>query len=220
MLTVEQLVVGHDRSAKEPESPRFQYDLKLEKGQWMAISGPSGVGKSSLLGAIAGLVPVESGDMFWDSRSLNSLPAGQRPLAILFQQNNLFHHLTIAQNLALGINPSGTLTSSQQQRLQDTAKRLAIDSLLNRKPHELSGGQNQRAALARALLRQAPLLLLDEPFNGLDKALRLECISLLEDINQQDDITILMVTHHPEELADSDIIQAQMVLGGRLHSSH
>ena len=120
---------------------------------------------------------------------------------MLFQENNLFNHLTIRQNISLGIHPGLKLNREQQAQVTAIAGQMGIDALLERLPGELSGGQRQRAALARCLVRQQPVLLLDEPFSALDPALRQEMLSLVADVCEQQQLTLLMVSHSVEDAA-------------------
>jgi thiamine transport system ATP-binding protein len=128
-------------------------------------------------------------------------PPAKRPVSMLFQENNLFPHLTVAQNIGLGLHPGLKLNPQQKQALQDIARRVGLDTLLDRLPSQLSGGQRQRAALARCLVRQQPLLLLDEPFSALDPALRKEMLQLVNEVCQERKITLLMVSHSIEDAA-------------------
>lgn len=120
---------------------------------------------------------------------------------MLFQENNLFHHLTVRQNIALGMHPGLKLNPAQTASLQTIAGQMSIDSLLDRLPGELSGGQRQRVALARCLVREQPVLLLDEPFSALDPALRQEMLTLVSDVRQRQHLTLLMVSHSVEDAA-------------------
>ena len=120
---------------------------------------------------------------------------------MLFQENNLFNHLTIRQNIALGMHPGLKLNPEQTAHLRVIAGQMGIDAMLERLPGELSGGQRQRAALARCLVRKQPVLLLDEPFSALDPALRQEMLALVADVCQQQRLTLLMVSHSVEDAA-------------------
>lgn len=172
----------------------FCYDLHCHPGQIVALLGASGCGKSTLLAMIGGFIPA-TGILEWQGESLLDKPVAQRPLSSLFQHYNLFAHLTIWQNLALGMKGSLKLSADEQQRLIQVAKRLSIQDYLQQRPESLSGGQSQRAALARALLRGRPVLLLDEPFSALDPILRDECLQLVKELCYEHQLAILLVTH-------------------------
>lgn len=136
---------------------------------------------------------------------------------MLFQENNLFNHLTIRQNIALGMHPGLKLNADQSAHLQAIAGQMGIDAMLERLPGELSGGQRQRAALARCLVRQQPVLLLDEPFSALDPALRQEMLTLVADVCQQRQLTLLMVSHSVEDaarIAPRSVVVAEDALPG------
>ncbi|VEA63913.1 Thiamin ABC transporter ATPase component [Salmonella enterica subsp. salamae] len=120
---------------------------------------------------------------------------------MLFQENNLFSHLNVQQNIGLGLNPGLALNASQREKRDAIALQMGIESLMTRLPGELSGGQRQRVALARCLVREQPVLLLDEPFSALDPALRQEMLTLVSDICRERQLTLLMVSHSVEDAA-------------------
>lgn len=167
-------------------------------GARVAVIGPSGAGKSTLLMALAGFVP-HGGQILWQGVDIDSLPPGDRPLSILFQDQNLFPHLSVAQNLGLGLSPRLRLTPADHRRIAATLERVGLDGLGARKPGQLSGGQMGRAALARALLRARPILLLDEPFAALGPALKAEMLDLVAETATETGATVLMVTHDPAD---------------------
>lgn len=168
-------------------------------GGRIAIIGPSGAGKSTLLLAIAGFVPLQEGRIFWAGENMAKIAPGDRPLSLLFQDQNLFPHLTIAQNLGLGLNPSLKLTAIQHGQITQALQRVGLSGMEGRKPASLSGGQLGRAALARALLRARPLLLLDEPFAALGPALKAEMLDLVSEVAADITATVLLVTHDPAD---------------------
>ncbi len=179
----------------------MRFSLQMQPGERVAVLGPSGAGKSTLLSLIAGFLPADSGSLRLNGVDhLKSSPA-KRPISMLFQENNLFPHLTVAQNIALGLHPGLKLDAAQKQRLQAIAGRVGLEEYLQRLPSALSGGQRQRAALARCLVRQQPLLLLDEPFSALDPALRKEMLGLVDEVCAERNITLLMVSHSIEDAA-------------------
>ncbi len=179
----------------------MRFTLSVERGERIAVLGPSGAGKSTLLNLIAGFLPPASGSLLIDGEKHNATPPAQRPVSMLFQENNLFNHLTVRQNIGLGIHPGLKLNREQRAQVTAIAGQMGMDTLLDRLPGELSGGQRQRAALARCLVRQQPVLLLDEPFSALDPALRQEMLTLVADVCQRQQLTLLMVSHSVEDAA-------------------
>ena len=179
----------------------MRFTLSVEQGERLAVLGPSGAGKSTLLNLIAGFLPPVSGTILINGQPHTTTPPARRPVSMLFQENNLFHHLTVRQNIGLGMHPGLKLNPTQTASLQTIAGQMSIDSLLDRLPGELSGGQRQRAALARCLVREQPVLLLDEPFSALDPALRQEMLTLVSDVCQRQHLTLLMVSHSVEDAA-------------------
>lgn len=179
----------------------MRFTLSVERGERIAVLGPSGAGKSTLLNLIAGFLPPASGSLLIDGEKHNATPPAQRPVSMLFQENNLFNHLTVRQNIGLGIHPGLKLNRKQRAQVTAIAGQMGMDTLLDRLPGELSGGQRQRAALARCLVRQQPVLLLDEPFSALDPALRQEMLTLVADVCQRQQLTLLMVSHSVEDAA-------------------
>jgi thiamine transport system ATP-binding protein len=170
----------------------------IPTGAKVAIIGPSGSGKSTLLQAIAGFVPV-TGRITWNDDIITRMPPGIRPISILFQDQNLFPHLTIARNIALGLSPTRHLSPAQWAQVDTALTRVGLPDMGRRKPAQLSGGQIGRAALARALLRAKPLLLLDEPFAALGPALKADMLTLVDDVAHDTHATLLMVTHDPND---------------------
>ncbi len=186
-------------------------DWSLPAGAQIAVIGPSGAGKSTLLQAIAGFVAPAQGRILWQGHDLADVPPGQRPVSILFQDQNLFPHLTIARNLGLGLNPRLRLTPAEWARVDAVLARVGLAGIGARRPAELSGGQQGRAALARALLRARPLLLLDEPFAALGPALKADMMALVAQVVAETGATLLMVTHDPDDArryADHTILVA------------
>ena len=176
------------------------FDLQVVEGERIAIVGPSGAGKSTLLNLIAGFVLPTRGEIWLNGENHTQSAPYERPVSMLFQENNLFPHLTVQQNLALGLKTSLKLTALEQDQIERVADAVGLTSFLSRLPNSLSGGQKQRVALARCLLRDKPILLLDEPFSALDPELRLEMLNLIDELCHSKNLTLLLVTHQPSEL--------------------
>ena len=177
------------------------FDFQINAGECVAIMGPSGAGKSTLLSLISGFQFPQSGKIYLDNIDHTISPPAKRPVSMLFQENNLFAHLSVRQNIGLGLQPSLRLKNAQIQAVEKMAEHVGLTELLDRQPAQLSGGQRQRAALARCLIRNQPILLLDEPFSALDPALRNEMLGLLKIICETKKITLLMVSHNLEDAA-------------------
>ncbi len=177
---------------------QLRADCAFRPAQTTAILGPSGGGKSTLLMALAGFTP-HAGTARWQGEPLNPLPPAERPISMLFQEHNLFPHLTISQNTGLGLRPDLKLSPTEHTRIEAALERVGLHGKGAELPRALSGGQRQRAALARALLRQKPLWLLDEPFAALGPGLRQDMLALVEAIRAEQGATLLLVTHAPED---------------------
>lgn len=179
----------------------MRFSLSVKQGEQIAVLGPSGAGKSTLLNLVAGFLTPASGTLIIEGVDHTATPPSQRPVSMLFQENNLFTHLTVRQNIGLGLNPGLKLSADQRSKLMLIAQTMGLESLLDRLPDQLSGGQRQRVALARCLVREQPVLLLDEPFSALDPALRQEMLALVEEVCRRQQLTLLMVSHSVEDAA-------------------
>lgn len=192
MLTLEQLDIRQDTF-------ELRADFALATGAVAAVIGPSGAGKSTLLNVIAGFFAPVDGRVLWMGQDITALPPAQRPVAMLFQDNNLFPHLTVAQNVGLGIRPDLRLSRQDQARIAQALTRVGLSGLEGRKPSALSGGQQGRVALARVLVQRCPLILLDEPFAALGPALKNEMLDLVAALAAETGATLLMVSHDPAD---------------------
>ena len=184
----------------------LRYDLMVKEKTLLTIQGRSGAGKSTLLDLVSGFIlPMSganytiSGDIRWQGKSLLNLSVEQRPVSMLFQSHNLFQHLSVLQNLHLGLNHLAA--EQREQQISIAAMALGVDDLLLRKPGQLSGGQQQRIALIRTLLRPESLILLDEPFTGLDDASRILCADWTREQVDQAGKTVLLVTHQDDDVS-------------------
>lgn len=192
----------------------LQADWSCDAGTFLALLGPSGAGKSTLLGAIAGFTPVAGGAIRWDGRAIGAVPPGDRPVAMLFQDNNLFPHLSVIQNVLLAISHKRRPAADGVQRAEEALSRVGLAGYGGRKPGTLSGGQQSRVALARVLLQDKPLVLLDEPFSALGPGQRAEMMTLCREVLGGAGRTVLFVTHDPDDAARAD--QIAVVAGGRV----
>lgn len=186
-------------------------------GARIAVIGPSGAGKSTLISMIGGYLAPDSGRVLWRGQDLTPVEPGARPITTLFQDQNLFPHLTIAQNLGLGISPMLRLSAADHERVEAALARTGLAGMGARKPAALSGGQQSRAALARALLRDKPILLLDEPFAALGPALKAEMLGLVAALADETGATVLMVTHDPKDALALAPLTC-LVAGGMAHA--
>lgn len=180
---------------------KAEYSLTVETGTLCAVVGPSGGGKTTLLHMIAGFETPESGRLTFEGRDLLPLAPAKRPAAIVFQDHNLFPHLTAAENVALGLRPSLRLTADERLRVEEMLDAVGLKGFERRKPGDMSGGQRQRVALARALVSGRPLILLDEPFSSLDPGLRRSMVQLVDELRRTRPVTIVMTIHTPEDVA-------------------
>ncbi len=196
---------------------RLRADFQITPGARVAVIGPSGAGKSTLIGALAGFHPMTAGHLRWGDSDIGARPPGARPIAMLFQDGNLFPHLSVARNVGLGLRPDLRLSAAQWAQVSGALARVGLQGMEARLPAALSGGQQSRAALARVLVQDRPLILLDEPFAALGPALRAEMLDLVAELVADKGATLLMVSHDP---GDARRISDQLVLveGGQAHA--
>ncbi|WP_225765759.1 thiamine ABC transporter ATP-binding protein [Inquilinus sp. Marseille-Q2685] len=196
------------------EAMEMRFDLTVEAGAFVVLFGPSGAGKSTLLNLIAGFEAPLSGSLRLLGRDALGLPPAARPVTTLFQDHNLFPHLTAAKNVALGLHP-GRLSPAETAQVTEALAHVDLQGLEARRPAELSGGERQRVALARSLVRDRPILLLDEPFAALGPAQRREMVGLVDRLRRERGLTVLMVSHQLDALPGIDA-QAAFVEDGRI----
>lgn len=175
------------------------FSLEVADGELVAIVGPSGCGKSTLLRMLAGLEEETSGVIRLGDRALNGLAPKDRDLALMFQSYTLLPHLTVAENLAFGLKLRGTPRALRTQKAREAAALLGIENLLHRLPSEISGGERQRAALGRAVLRSPRAFLFDEPLSSLDAQMRLQLRVEIQRLHQRTPVPMLFVTHDQSE---------------------
>lgn len=190
MLTLEDVAFAY------PGTPfSYRLTMKAEAGAVTAVRGASGAGKSTLLDLVAGFLVPASGLIRIDGQTINTLPPERRPVSILFQSETLFEHLSAARNVALGLpkaDPARVAAALAEVGLPDVGSQLAAT---------LSGGQKQRVALARTLLRDKPVLLLDEPFSALDDDTRAATRTLVHELTRKHQWATVLVTHHADDIA-------------------
>jgi thiamine transport system ATP-binding protein len=181
------------------EDFRLSMDFELAAGSITAVLGPSGAGKSTLLNVIAGFEKLQSGRVILNDQDMTETLPARRPVSFVFQENNSFAHLSTRNNVGLGLSPALRLNAAQWLLVDDALAQVGIAHLSTRKPGAMSGGERQRIALARMLVRKAPILLLDEAFAALGPALRKEMLSLVLKLQRENNMTVLMVTHQPAD---------------------
>ena len=184
-------------------------NLSLESDKIYAIIGPSGAGKSTFLNLISGFSEISSGSILWNEQEISDLPPSKRNISILFQDNNLFPHLSVWRNLALAVSHWPKISNDDEAKLHSVISEVGIRGLENRKPSQLSGGQQSRVALARVLLQKNKILLLDEPFAALGPSLKDQMLELIEKIARNRGLLVLMVTHDP---ADANKIASETIV--------
>jgi len=183
------------------EDMEMRFDLAVEAGACQALIGPSGAGKSTLLALIGGFERPEGGQVLVGGTDITTLPAANRPVTTLFQDHNLFAHLTAEQNVGLGLDPGLRLDAAQHAEVAQALEQVGLAGFEARLPAQLSGGERQRVAIARCLVRRRPVLLLDEPFAALGPAMRQEMLDLVDALRRATGLTVLMVTHDPQDAA-------------------
>ena len=190
MLKIEN--INFTRPQNRSQNLVFSYDFSLSEGEILAVQGPSGVGKTTLLDLIAGFEVPDKGIMSWNDSDFTALPPWERPVTTVFQADNLFSHLTCRQNIAIGFTKSSFVSEAE---IDAGFERLGIAGLQSRLPDEISGGQQQRVALVRAMLRDRPVLLLDESFSALDWESRCGCFDALTEMTRNRAMCVVIVSH-------------------------
>lgn len=174
-------------------------DISIDAGEFLVLVGPSGCGKSTLLNMIAGLDTVTEGDIVIDGRRVNDLHPSERDIAMVFQSYALYPNMSVEQNISFGMEMRKVPKDERARAIQEVAKLLQIDALLQRKPSQLSGGQRQRVAMGRALVRKPRIFLFDEPLSNLDAKLRVDMRTEIKKLHQRLGTTIVYVTHDQTE---------------------
>ena len=193
----------------------------LESSGVFAVIGPSGAGKSSLLNVLAGYSKITNGHISWNKTPLHAREASARPIATLFQDNNLFPHLSVEKNLALALTQWPWLSLRKKTIIREALKSTGLSDLEDRLPSKLSGGQLSRAGLARILIQNRPILLLDEPFSALGPAQRNQMLDLVAKIAREKHLLVLLVTHDPRDairIAPNTITVIEGLVSGPLET--
>ncbi|PYZ97262.1 ABC transporter ATP-binding protein [Alteribacter lacisalsi] len=173
--------------------------MRLEKGDILSLVGPSGTGKSTFLRCLAGLEQGTSGQIIIEGRDMTNVKAEKRPVVLMFQQPLLFPHMTVLENVTYGLRIRGIRKKALHEKGRRMLGKVSLSDYADRYPSECSGGQQQRIALARALIIKPELLLLDEPFSSLDEQLRRSLRSWVRELLKEENMTSIFVTHDREE---------------------
>src|SRR4051812_47085380 len=175
------------------------FNLHVQDKEFIVFVGPSGCGKSTTLRMIAGLEDISKGDFFIDGKRVNDVAPKDRDIAMVFQNYALYPHMTVYDNMAFGLKLRKMKKPEIQERVDDTARTLALFDLLTRKPGQLSGGQRQRVAMGRAIVREPEAFLMDEPLSNLDAKLRVQMRSEISRLQRDVGVTTIYVTHDQVE---------------------
>ncbi|MCF7621236.1 MULTISPECIES: ABC transporter ATP-binding protein [Bacillaceae] len=175
------------------------FNLRVADKEFIVFVGPSGCGKSTTLRMIAGLEDISQGDLYIDGKRVNDVPSKDRDIAMVFQNYALYPHMSVFDNMAFGLKLRKTPKDEIKQRVNEAARILGLEELLNRKPKALSGGQRQRVALGRAIVRDAKVFLMDEPLSNLDAKLRVQMRAEIAKLHKRLDTTTIYVTHDQTE---------------------
>ncbi|MDY2781642.1 MAG: ABC transporter ATP-binding protein [Bulleidia sp.] len=191
------------------------FNATIESGELIALLGPSGCGKSTMLNMLSGILPVTEGRIYFDNDDVTDIGAEKRGVGLVFQNYALYPHMTVLENIAFPLEIKKVKKAEREAKAIEMAKLVHVDMLLNRKPKELSGGQQHRVAIARALIKNPRVLLLDEPLSNLDARLRIEMREEIRRIQQETKITTIFVTHDQEEamsISDKIVLMKDGVL--------
>lgn len=197
-------------------------DLEIEKGEFVAIMGPSGSGKTTLLNIVATIDEPTTGEILIEGNNPHALGRNdlakfrRRELGFVFQEFNLLHTLTVEENIVLPLTLDGKPVKEMKQKAEAIAQKLGISEIMSKRTYEISGGQAQRAAIARAMIHQPKLLLADEPTGNLDSKASKDVMGMLEVLNKQENTTMMLVTHDPQAARYAD--RVVFIRDGKLYS--
>ena len=182
-----------------PTKEKFQFNFFVKEGEIVTLEGPSGIGKTTLVNLIAGFLQPEKGEIYWHKERIDSLDPVDRPVSTIFQTDNLFEHLSCFQNVSLASSSDGKISSSRVEQINNYFLELGIGNLQSRFPTEISGGQQARVSIVRALLANKPILLLDEPVSSLDERTRFETLEVIKKTALKYNLTLIIVSHQKED---------------------
>lgn len=191
-----------DQARFERGGMAMRFDARFASGEITAVIGPSGAGKSTLLDLVAGFEAPASGRILIGDEDVTTLSPVDRPVSMVFQENNLFSHLSVETNIALGIRPDIVRKQEDRAVIAAALERVGLAGYERRLPGSLSGGERQRVAIARAVVRRKPVLLLDEPFAALGPRLRRDMLVLIRELQAETGMTTAIVTHQPDEATE------------------
>ena len=178
---------------------KFEFNFSIKKGEVVTIEGPSGVGKSTLINLISGFLTPESGEILWFNKRIDNLQPNERPTSTIFQNNNLFEHLSCFDNVCLGVSSNLKISSREKENINSLFSELGITKIMERMPNEISGGQEARVSIIRALMTKKPILLLDEPVSSLDQETREETLKIIKKTSKKYNLTLVIVSHHRDD---------------------
>ena len=182
-----------------PTKEKFQFNFFVKEGEIVTLEGPSGIGKTTLVNLIAGFLQPEKGEIYWHKERIDSLDPVDRPVSTIFQTDNLFEHLSCFQNVSLASSSDGKISNSRVEQINNYFLEMGIGNLQSRFPGEISGGQQARVSIVRALLANKPILLLDEPVSSLDERTRLETLEVIKKTALKYNLTLIIVSHQKED---------------------
>ena len=178
---------------------KFEFNISIKKGEVVTIEGPSGVGKSTLINLISGFLVPERGEILWLNKRIDNLQPNERPTSTIFQNNNLFEHLSCFDNVCLGVSSNLKISSREKENINSLFSELGITKIMERMPNEISGGQEARVSIIRALMTKKPILLLDEPVSSLDQETREETLKVIKNTSEKYNLTLVVVSHHRDD---------------------
>ena len=182
-----------------PTKEKFQFNFFVKEGEIVTLEGPSGIGKTTLINLIAGFLQPEKGEIYWLKERIDTLDPIERPVSTIFQTDNLFEHLSCFQNVSLVLSSDGKISSSTVKQINNYFLEMGIGNLQSRFPTEISGGQQARVSIVRALLANKPILVLDEPVSSLDERTRFETLEVIKKTALKYNLTLIIVSHQKED---------------------